>query len=73
MASVVHVRLRKTRFKDVDQDDSIGMAKREARGRVKGASKDDRDILITIYGEEWRCATSVGSRLMMSGVVLRMT
>lgn len=42
----------KTRFKDVDHDDSIGMAKKEARGRVKGASSAERDILVTVYGEE---------------------
>jgi hypothetical protein len=74
MAIVVHVRLMKTRFKDVDQDDNIGMAKNEARGRVKGASNADRDILVTVYGEErdgGRRATFVGSRFMMFGVVLR--
>lgn len=44
MAIVVHVRLMKTRFKDVDQDDNIGMAKNEARGRVKGASNADSTL-----------------------------
>lgn len=45
---VVHVRLRKTRFKDVDQEESIGMAKREAKGRVMGANSAERDILMVV-------------------------
>jgi len=35
MAMVVHVMLKKTRFKDVDQLESIGMANIEAMGRER--------------------------------------
>ena len=45
---MVHVKLRKTRFKDVDQEESIGMAKKEAKGRVMGASNAERDILMIV-------------------------
>ena len=50
MAMVVHVRLMKTRFREVDQEESMGIAKREARGRVIGASSAESDILTAIYG-----------------------
>jgi hypothetical protein len=40
MAIVVHVREKKIRFKDVDQDDSIGIANSEAIGSVTGARND---------------------------------
>ena len=43
---VVHVREKKTRFRDVDQEDSIGIAKRDASGRVIGARREERDILV---------------------------
>jgi len=43
---VVHVRLKKTRLRDVDHDESIGMAKREARGRVNGARSADSDMFL---------------------------
>lgn len=41
---MVHARLRKTRLRDVDHDESIGMARSEASGTVKGARRDVRDI-----------------------------
>jgi hypothetical protein len=44
IARVVHVREKKTRLRDVDQLDNIGIAKREASGRDIGARRDDRDI-----------------------------
>jgi hypothetical protein len=42
---VVHVREKKTRLRDVDQEDSMGIAKREAKGRERGARRAERDIL----------------------------
>jgi hypothetical protein len=44
-ATVVHASDRKTRLRDVDQEDSMGMARREARGTVKGARSADSDIV----------------------------
>jgi hypothetical protein len=41
---VVQVREKKTRFRDVDQEESMGIAKREARGRVIGERRVVRDI-----------------------------
>lgn len=40
MAIVVHVKEKKMRFKDVDQDESIGIANNEATGSVTGARND---------------------------------
>jgi hypothetical protein len=45
---VVQARLRKTRFRDVDHDESIGMARRDARGTVKGARRDVNDMLVVV-------------------------
>lgn len=42
---VVQARERKTRFRDVDQELSMGIARREARGTVKGARRDVRDMV----------------------------
>jgi hypothetical protein len=44
-ATVVHASERKTRFKDVDHEESMGIARREASGTVKGAKSDVRDIV----------------------------
>jgi hypothetical protein len=44
MARVVHVREKKTRLMEVDQLDSIGIAKMEASGREMGARRDASDI-----------------------------
>jgi hypothetical protein len=44
IARVVHVREKKTRLREVDQLDSIGMAKMEASGREIGARRDASDI-----------------------------
>jgi hypothetical protein len=44
-AMVVHARERKTRFRDVDHEDSIGIASRDANGTVKGARRDVRDMV----------------------------
>jgi hypothetical protein len=43
-ARVVHVREKKTRFKDVLHDESIGIAKSEASGKEMGARRDVSDI-----------------------------
>jgi hypothetical protein len=43
-ARVVHVKEKKTRFKDVLHDDSIGIANSEANGREMGARRDVSDI-----------------------------
>jgi hypothetical protein len=51
MATVVHVRLKKTRLRLVDHEDSIGIAKREPRGRAMGARSEDRDMFVIIYME----------------------
>ena len=45
-AIVVHAKERKTRLRDVDQEESIGMASREANGTVRGARRDVRDIIV---------------------------
>lgn len=45
MATVVHVKEKKTRFIDVDQEESMGIAKREPSGRAMGASNPESDIL----------------------------
>jgi hypothetical protein len=44
IARVVHVREKKTRLREVDQPDSMGIAKMEASGREMGARSDARDI-----------------------------
>jgi hypothetical protein len=44
MAMVVHVNEKKTRLRDVDQPDNIGIANKEARGSDMGARRDDSDI-----------------------------
>ena len=38
------VRLKKTRFREVLHEESMGIAKRDARGRVIGARSAERDI-----------------------------
>lgn len=43
---VVQATLRKTMFKDVDQELSIGIARKLPNGKAIGASNDDRDMLI---------------------------
>lgn len=43
-ANVVHVKLKKTRLRDVDHDESIGIANNDASGRLIGTSSDDSDI-----------------------------
>lgn len=45
-AIVVHANDRKTRLSDVLHDDSMGIARSEARGTVKGAKSDAKDIVI---------------------------
>lgn len=42
---VVQVRDRKTRLMEVDQEESMGIAKSEARGRVKGVRSAVRDMV----------------------------
>lgn len=44
MAIVVHVSEKKTRFMEVDQEESIGIAKSDANGRVIGARRPESDI-----------------------------
>jgi hypothetical protein len=44
-AIVVHASERKTRFRDVDHEESMGIARREANGTVKGAKSDVKDIM----------------------------
>jgi hypothetical protein len=41
---VVQVREKKTRLRDVDQEDSMGIAKREAKGRERGARRAESDM-----------------------------
>lgn len=48
-AIVVQARERKTRLSDVDHDDSMGIARREANGTVKGARRDVSDIVVVVY------------------------
>lgn len=45
MAIVVHVREKNTRFIDVCHEESIGIAKSEAIGRVMGARREESDIV----------------------------
>jgi hypothetical protein len=45
-AIVVHARERKTRLRDVDHDESMGIARREARGAANGVRRAVRDIAI---------------------------
>ena len=52
-AMVVQVRERKTRLMDVDQEESMGIAKREARGRVSGVRRAVRDILFELEMCDW--------------------
>lgn len=42
---VVQASERKIRFRDVDQEDSMGIARREAMGRGIRFRREDRDIL----------------------------
>ena len=44
-ATVVHASERKTRLSDVDHEESMGMARREASGTVKGARRDANDMV----------------------------
>jgi hypothetical protein len=44
-AMVVHASERNTRFSDVDHEESMGMARREASGTVKGARRDVNDMV----------------------------
>jgi|TARA_R110002003_G_scaffold96_9_gene7434 hypothetical protein len=44
-AIVVHARLRKMRLSEVDQEESMGMARRDAIG-VNGARRAERDIVV---------------------------
>ncbi len=43
---VVQVRERKTRLMEVDQEESMGIAKSEARGRVSGVRRAVRDMVL---------------------------
>lgn len=52
-AIVVQASERKTRLRDVDHDDSIGIARIEANGTVKGASRAVRDIVIVVAVLFW--------------------
>lgn len=47
-AIVVQARERNTRFRDVDHDDSMGIARMEASGTVKGARRDVSDIVFCL-------------------------
>ena len=47
---VVQARERKTRLREVDQEESMGIARSEARGTVKGARRDVRDIVGILRG-----------------------
>jgi hypothetical protein len=47
-AIVVHARERKTRFRDVDHEESMGIARREANGTVKGAKSDVKDMMAKV-------------------------
>jgi hypothetical protein len=49
-ATVVHARERNTRLRDVDHDDSMGIARSEARGTVKGAKSDVNDMVVDCSG-----------------------
>jgi hypothetical protein len=49
-AIVVHARERKTRLRDVDHDESIGIARREARGAAKGVRRAVKDIAVECLG-----------------------
>jgi hypothetical protein len=49
-AMVVHARERKTRFRDVDHDESMGIARREAIGTVKGVKRDINDMVVECLG-----------------------
>jgi hypothetical protein len=46
-ATVVHARLMKTRFSDVDHEENMGIARNEASGRVMGARSEESDIFTT--------------------------
>jgi hypothetical protein len=49
-ATVVHARERNTRLSDVDHDDNMGMARRDARGTVKGVKRDINDMVLEYLG-----------------------
>lgn len=52
---VVQVSERKTRLMDVDQEESMGIAKSEARGRVSGVRRAVRDM----FWKFWRLGMMV--------------
>lgn len=55
-AMVVQARERKMRLRDVDQEESMGMARREARGTVKGARRDVNDMVGKVLKTSSRCS-----------------
>jgi hypothetical protein len=53
-AMVVHASERKMRLRDVDHEESMGMARREAKGTVKGARRDVNDMVSEERKVSWQ-------------------
>lgn len=47
---VVQARERKMRFRLVDQEDSMGIARKEPKGRARGARRDVRIVVMVMVG-----------------------